>query len=198
MSKPTYAESEAVRHCNHNIRNGIQHFTKPMLQRVVHRAGSWSLIESYLNGSIRICQHYHASLVPFQPKDSDFVFFCENVMGNDFHRNQGCIGAVDLRIASGHPRTKDMQPSMPINTRPLVQNAEIPINADCKIIWSETVNLVRLYRLDDLQTPVFEWPQHSGGFLRIIRSGRSRDEDRELQLLVIGGGFCPLSKMAAS
>lgn len=96
----------------------------------------------------------------------------------------------DLGLANGSPRSYEMETSVSVLARPVVDKPEVTTMVmDCRLRW-EFVNVVRLYGFDDPPSLILEWFDLPGG---LIEFGLG-SANGKLQGILIGGRVLPALK----
>src|SRR5437879_7088817 len=158
-----------------------QHSSEPLPQSVVVGAKWRSLVHGYIDKKVGICLHFHARAVSRKSERGDITFVVqkESGPGNVNMRKRDAFRATNLGAGIGHPRTDDVKPSVPIYSRPVVQDSKSSIEIKNHAFWREIRNVVRLYRLNDGPTLLREWRSLEG----VVVSAAFADGKFELILI---------------
>lgn len=166
--------------------NGCDHGKKSVAGSVIVGARWRNLVDGYVNGHIGICLYVHSWNPTLKLKFCDLAFLFQKSSTTDDH---GCNGdpirEPELGAGIGSPRADKMQPSMPILSRPIIENSERTVGIRDHLLGRERElrNVVRLYSLNDVLTVLREWSEHPGCIFG--KSGATL-EDRKFQMLLIG------------
>lgn len=142
------------------------------------------LIDRYVNGEIgvRLQVHSRAPTGEFERGDLRIVF--QVVVGRGEQPLQyDPRGKTQKGVAVRRPGTRDVQKSMPVLSRPVIEDAEVPFDVVRLQLLREFRSAARLHRLDEVPVLLREWLDLPTGLVE-VRNGIA---NRKLQVLLIGG-----------
>jgi len=171
-------------------RRGLQHREESLTQCVGIGARWRNLVHDYIQINIGICLHLHTSPPASDSERRDLAFVIQKSGSGDADARESSSSRTNnLRIGIRGPRSDDVQPSVPVYSRPVRQNSESAIDVINQEFWRKVRHIVRLYRLDEVPTLLCEWCSVEGAIFSTILA------DGEFELIFVGGGFFPVSRI---
>ena len=167
-------------------RRSFEHREESATQCVSIGARWRNLVHCYIQVNFGICLHLHASSESSEAERRDLAFVIQKSSASDPDaRESSSSRANDLRIGIRGPRPNDVQPSMPVDSRPIRHNSESTIEVVNQEFWREVRHVVRLYRLDDVPTLLCEWRSVEGAIFSTTLT------DGKFEFIFIGGRIFP-------
>jgi len=177
------------------ILNGINydsnrrfHKGKTTTERVLVGAGWRDLVYRYVNCEIGICLHFHSWDKSLDLETGDLAMVFQKAVTRGPNRlKPSAVGNADLGISVRRPRADDVKLSMPVLPRPVVKDAETPIQTNNGKVRRQFGSLVRLYRVNKVPTLLREWRYLPSGVAEFSGS----ETDGKLQTILVGGRVLP-------
>jgi hypothetical protein len=175
--------------CCDDIRDCFDHSSDPIPEGIVVGTSWRNLVNRYVNEEVGVCLHIHVRTPSLYFEVGDFAFIFQKAGLNRIHVDEGSsFGNSDLGIDVRSPRHNNVQSSMPVNPRPIVEDSKVAVEiAKQQPRVIEFRSVVRLYRLDNGPTLRREWLNLPSVLLEVLYQGT----DRKFQTSLIGGDLPP-------
>jgi hypothetical protein len=167
-------------------RRSLEH-RKESVTKCVSIGARWrNLVHAYIQVNIGICLHLHTSPETSDGERRDLAFVIQKSGASNVDAGESSSsGANDLRIGIRRPRSNDVQPPVPVYSRPVRHNSKGAIDVVNQVFWRKIRHIVRLYRLDDVPTLLCEWRSIEGAILSTTLA------DGKFEFIFIGGRIFP-------